>query len=189
MRAGEAGDDAEEVGFEGLDGTFGGIAAMDVRRYWLVGAVPFLGDDAAVFCTGLVVEDLVFDDLASLLEIGHDASVGWYAVAIMFGLEGFDEDGIGVTVVGEHDVLVATARSNGEAAHIVSEELADRSDLNMKFVGAGVGKKIVDAVDGWKGGSWIRLVVAFVLVGTLLALGGADALAGLDKVALDGFGT
>ena len=31
--AGEAGEDAEEVGFEGSNGTFGGVAAMDVRRY------------------------------------------------------------------------------------------------------------------------------------------------------------
>ena len=155
MRAGEAGDDAEEVGFEGLDGTFGGIAAMDVRRYWLVGAVPFLGDDAAVFCTGLVVEDLVFDDLASLLEIGHDASVGWYAVAIVFGLEGFDEDDIVVAVVGEHDVLVVAARTDGEAAHVIGEKLADGLDPNVKLIGSGVRKRDVDVVDGWHGGGWI----------------------------------
>ena len=92
-------------------------------------------------------------------------------------------------MVGQHDVLVATAILDGKAAHVVSEELADRSDPNMKFVGAGVGKWTVNAVDGWKGGSWIGLVVAFVFVGTLLALGGADALAGLDEVAFDGFGT
>ena len=32
------------------------------------------------------------------------------------------------------------------------------------------------------------MVVAFDFVGSLLALGGADALAGLDEVAFDGFG-
>ena len=113
----------------------------------------------------------MFDDVASLLELRHDASVGWDAVAVMFGLKGLDEDGVGVVVVGEHDVLIATARADGEVAHVVSEELADRLDPNMKFVGAGVEKWTVDAIDGWKGGSWIGLVVAFVFVGTLFTLG------------------
>ena len=58
----------------------------------------------------------------------------------------------------------------------------------MKFLGLGVGKQAFDAVDWWKGGSLIRLVVVFASVGSLFALGGADALAGLDKVAFGGFG-
>ena len=37
---------------------------------------PFFGDDAAVFCAGIVAEDLVFDDVAAELEFGHDSSVG-----------------------------------------------------------------------------------------------------------------
>ena len=31
--AGEASKDAEAVGFEGSDGSLGGIAAMDIRRH------------------------------------------------------------------------------------------------------------------------------------------------------------
>ena len=46
-------------------------------------------------------------------------------MAVMVGLEGFNKDGVGVAVVGQHDVLVATARADGEAAHVVSVELAD----------------------------------------------------------------
>ena len=30
---GETGEDAEEVGFKGLDGALGGVAVMDARRY------------------------------------------------------------------------------------------------------------------------------------------------------------
>ena len=108
----------------------------------------------------------MFGNVASLLELRHDASVGWDVVAIVFGLEGLDKDSVGVAVVGEHDVLVATVRADWEVAHVVSEELADRLDPNMKFVGAGVGKWTVDAVNGWKGGSWTGLVVAFVFVRT-----------------------
>ena len=55
-------------------------------------------------------------------------------------MEGLDEDDVGVTVVGEHDVLVATARTDREAAHVVGKELADGSDPNMEFVQADVGK-------------------------------------------------
>ena len=39
--------------------------------------------------------------------------------------EGFDEDGIGIAVIGQYDVLIAAARTNREATHIVSEEFAD----------------------------------------------------------------
>ena len=58
-------------------------------------------------------------------------------------------------MVGNHDVLVATARADGESAHVVGEELTDGPDPDVKFVGSGVGKWAFDAVDGWKGGSWI----------------------------------
>ncbi len=37
-------NDGKEVGFEGLDGLFGGIAAVDVRRDELVLCVPFVFD-------------------------------------------------------------------------------------------------------------------------------------------------
>ena len=100
----------------------------------MIGAVPVFGDGVAVFCAGLIVKELVFDYMAALLEFRHDASVGWDVVAVVFGLEGLDEDDVGVAVVGEHDVLVATARTDGEATHVVGEELADGSDPNMEFV-------------------------------------------------------
>ena len=50
----------------------------------MIGAVPVFGDDAAVFCAGLVVKDLVSDDVAALFEFFHDASVGWDSVAVVF---------------------------------------------------------------------------------------------------------
>ena len=114
----------------------------------MIGAVPVFSDDVAIFCAGLVVKDLVFDDVAALLEFLHGASVGWDAVAVVFGLEGLDEDDVGVAVVGDHDVLIATARADGESAHVVGEELTDGPDPDVKFVGSGVRKRAFDDVDG-----------------------------------------
>ena len=44
--------------------------------------------------------------------------------------------------------MVATARTDGEAPHVVGEELTDRPDPNVKLAGSGVGKQNFDAVDG-----------------------------------------
>ena len=97
-----AGEDTEEVSLEGADGTFGYVAAMDVGRYQLVSRRPDVGDVAAVFLAGFVVEDLVVDDVTASLEVGHDASVGRYAVAVFSCLEGLDEDGVCIAVIGHH---------------------------------------------------------------------------------------
>ena len=50
--------DFKEVGFEGADGTFSNVAAVDIRRDELEGAVPVFNDGAAVFRSGFVIEDL-----------------------------------------------------------------------------------------------------------------------------------
>ena len=55
---------------------------------------------AVVFLACFVIEDLVVDDVTASLEAGHDAGVGRDAVAVFSCLEGFDEDGVGVAVVG-----------------------------------------------------------------------------------------
>ena len=101
-----------------------------------------------VFCAGLVVKDLVFDDMVTLFEVVHDVSRGWNVVGVVLGLEGLNEDDVGVTVVGEHDVLVTTSRTDGEAAHVVGEELTDGPDPDVKFVGLGAGKWAFNAVNG-----------------------------------------
>ena len=93
-RGRDAGEDAEKVSFEGADGTFGCVAPMDVGGYQLVCSRPDVGDVAAVFLAGFVVEDLVVNDVTASLEAVHDASVGRYAVAVFSCLEGLDEDGV-----------------------------------------------------------------------------------------------
>ena len=86
---------------------------------------PDVGDVLAVFLAGFVVEDLVVDDVTASLEAGHDASVGRYAVTVFSCLEGLDEDGVSVAVVGDHQVLVAAAGADGEASCVIRVERAD----------------------------------------------------------------
>ena len=61
----------------------------------------------------------------SSLEAGHDAGVGRSVVVVFSCLEGLDEDGVGVAVVGHHQVLIAAAGADGEAASVVRVERAD----------------------------------------------------------------
>ena len=113
------------MSFEGADGTFGYVAPMDFGGYQLVCSRPDVGDVAAVFLAGFVVEDSVVDDVTVSLEAGHDASVGRYAVAVFSCLEGFNEDGVSVVVVGDHQVLVSAAGADWEASYVVCVERAD----------------------------------------------------------------
>ena len=75
------------MGFERLDGTFGGVAAVDIWRDKEVSAVPVFLDDAFVFGTGFVVKDLGSDGVSARLETVHDGVVGGNLVFVLAGLE------------------------------------------------------------------------------------------------------
>lgn len=93
--------------------------------------------------------------------------------------EGRIEDGVGVAVVGNHDVLIAAARTNREPTGVVCVEFADRFDADVNFVGA----------LGWEwqiGNGWSRSGRGLG-EGLDLGLGRANALAGLHHVAFDSF--
>ena len=124
------------MGFERLDGTSGGVA-VDIWRDEKVSAVPVFLDDAFVFGTGFVVEDLGSDGVSARLETVHDGVVGGNLVFVLAGLEGGLEDGVGVAVVGDHDVLIAATGADGEASGVVCVQLFDGLDLDVDFVGAG----------------------------------------------------
>ena len=113
------------MSFEGADGTFGYVATMDVGGYQLVCSRPDVGDMSAVFLADFIVEDLVVNDVTASLESVHDASVGRYALAVFSCLEGLNEDGICIAVVGNHQVLVAAAGADREASCVVRVERAD----------------------------------------------------------------
>ena len=65
------------------------------------------------------------NDVTVSLETGHDAGVGRDAMAVFSCLEGIDEDGVCVTVVGDHQVLVAAAVTDGEASCVLCVDRAD----------------------------------------------------------------
>ena len=110
--------------------------------------------------------------MAASLEAGHDTGVGQDAVAVFLCLEGIDEDGIGVSGVSDHEVLVAAAGADWEASCVVCVE---RADGYYPYVELSDGLGMLFAVGSRRGGE----------VG-LASLGGADALLGLCEVALDG---
>ena len=72
----DASKDFKEVGFEGADSTSSDVAAVDVQRDKLEGAVPGINGGAALFGTGFVVEDLEVNTVSFGLEAIHDGIVG-----------------------------------------------------------------------------------------------------------------
>ena len=69
------GEDAEQVGFEGVYGTFGDVATVDIGGHKLVCGLPDVSDVATVLLAGFVIEYLVVNDVAARLEAGHDSGV------------------------------------------------------------------------------------------------------------------
>ena len=84
---GNASKDYKEVGFEGADGTFSDVAAVEIRRDELEDAVPVFNYGAAVFGTSFVVEDLKIHNVSFGLETIHDGIVGCKTMAIDTRLE------------------------------------------------------------------------------------------------------
>ena len=54
----------------------------------------------------------MIDDVASRLEVGHDAGVGGYVVAIFSCLEWFNKDGVCIAVIRHHQVLIAAVAAD-----------------------------------------------------------------------------
>ena len=98
----------KEVCFVGADGLFSNVAVVEIRRDKLEVAVPVFNDGAAEFGTGFVIEDLEVNAVAFGLKASRDIVVGNETVAIVARLKCRDKDGVGIDVLGEHDVSVAT---------------------------------------------------------------------------------
>ena len=62
--------------------------------------------------------------MIAFLEARHGAVVGGEAVSVVFGLEWFHQDDVGVDAKCQHDVVVAAAGANWESAHVIRVELA-----------------------------------------------------------------
>ena len=86
----DAGQNGEEVGFESLDGMLGKAVAMNVWRHELVGSFPNICDGTNELCASFIVEDMVTYSELTCLKMGHEMHVGWNAVSVIVGLEGFN---------------------------------------------------------------------------------------------------
>ncbi len=75
-------DNADEVGLECADHALGDVAAMHVRRHFLVLAFPFDSDVGNVRSTCFVGKDLEVDSDALRSETLHDLVVRWDAVSV-----------------------------------------------------------------------------------------------------------
>lgn len=60
------------MGFEGANGTLGGIASVDVGGHKLILATPIFFDDTLEFGADFIVEDLKVDFVATSAETLHD---------------------------------------------------------------------------------------------------------------------
>ena len=81
--------------------------------------VPLLFGDTPAFSTGCVVKDFQFDDVVAVFEAFYDGGVGINELGVLLGIKLRLEGYIGVALVENHNVLVAVARANGEAAGVI----------------------------------------------------------------------
>ena len=101
------------MGFKGADGMFGNVTAVEIRGHELVCGLSDVSDVATVLLDGFFVEDLVVNDVATRLEVGHDVGVCRDMVAILVRLEVTDEDDYGVSMLGDHEVRCESGSGSG----------------------------------------------------------------------------
>ena len=123
------------MGFKGGDGTFENVAAVGIGGHELVCGLSDVSDVATVLLAGFVVEELVLNNVSALLEAGHDAGVCRDMVAILVGMEGFDENDVGVAMASNNEVLVAAAGAEWEAACVVGVESAGGLEPEVELFG------------------------------------------------------
>ena len=105
----DAHQDDKEMIFEGVDGPFRSITVMDIQRNELVGNFPVLLNNTLALGADFIVEDLEVNLVAARGEMMHGGVVSIDVILVLLGFEWCNEDGVGITVVCSHCVLVFTA--------------------------------------------------------------------------------
>ena len=88
----------------------------------LVGHLPLFLDDAFLLRVNLVVGDLKTNLMITRGESSHGGVVIGDAILVLLSFEWGNKDGIWVTMIGSHDVLISTARADGEATSVIGVE-------------------------------------------------------------------
>ena len=105
-------------------------------------------------CASFVVHDVDGGLPACGGEPAENVVVRGNSMCVLFGGKRADEDGIGVGVEGDHDVLVAAAGSRCEATRVVGEEVRQRELVNCE-AGIWEGLSVDLRVGHWM--AWPRL--------------------------------
>ena len=95
--------------FEGADCTLSCISTVNMGWYQLVSHFPFRLDDALVFSTYGIVKYLEVYQNVVVFKLLHDVAVGKESVFVGDQLEGSGNDGIGITMICYHYVLIFTS--------------------------------------------------------------------------------
>ncbi len=110
---------------EHANSAFCPIAAMHVWRDKLEVGILLEGDCFFIGRSGFVVQDLEINREPMGRQTRHNGVVGCNAVAVALGFESLLENKVAISMEGNHDVLVAGACFDGEAAGVIGEELAE----------------------------------------------------------------
>ena len=89
------------------------------------------------------------------LETTLDVVVGGKTVDIVARLKCRDKDGVGVDVVGEHDLSIAISGADREPTHVISVELTDWIYPDMELLRL-YGGEFTGAVRKRVCGDWLR---------------------------------
>ncbi len=130
-----AGQDFQEVVLERANGMLHPIAAMHVWRDELEVGIPLEGDGFFISRAGFVIQDLEINGEPMGCQTSHDCVVGFNAEAVTLGPQSLLEDEAAVGMEDNHDILVARASSDVEAASVDGEELAEWLCYNKNLVG------------------------------------------------------
>ncbi len=103
---------------ERANGKFRPIAAMHVWRNELESGIPLEGDCFFIGGAGFFIQDLEINGEPPGCQTRHNGVISCNAVVVTLGFEGLLEDEVAIGVDGNHDVLVAGACSDGEAARV-----------------------------------------------------------------------
>jgi hypothetical protein len=111
------------------------IAAMHVWRDELEGGISLEGDCFFIVGAGFVIQDLEINVESPGGQTSHNGVVCCDALAVALGFESLLKYEVAVGVEGNHDILVAGLCSDGEAASVVSEDLAEQFCDDKDLVG------------------------------------------------------
>ncbi len=87
--------------------------------------IPLEGDHFFIGGAGFIIQDLEINREPPGCKTSHNSVLCPNAVAVTLGLVSLLEDEVAISVEGNHDILVAGACSDREAASVVGEELAE----------------------------------------------------------------